>query len=53
MLYTRIGVHNVAKLRRIERLHLYDFGIFIELQPDEEESNDVENNIQMAIQQQI
>jgi len=33
-------------------LHLYDFGIFIELQPDEEEKGMLENNIQMALQQQ-
>jgi hypothetical protein len=34
-------------------LHLYDFGIFIELAPDEEEKQMLENNIQMAIQQQL
>jgi hypothetical protein len=33
-------------------LHLYDFGIFIELQPDEEEKTMLENNVQMALQQQ-
>ena len=33
-------------------LHLYDFGIFIELTPDEEEKMLLENNIQMALQQQ-
>jgi hypothetical protein len=33
-------------------LHLYDFGIFIELTPDEEEKAMLENNIQMALQQQ-
>jgi hypothetical protein len=32
-------------------LYLYDFGIFIELQPDEEERARLENNIQMALQQ--
>jgi hypothetical protein len=48
-----IGVHNVAVLKELEKLHLYDFGIFIELQPDEEERMMLENNIQMAIQQQI
>ena len=37
----------------MENLHLYDFGIFIELQPDEEEKMMLENNIQMALQQQI
>ena len=48
-----IGVHNVAVLNELKKLHLYDFGIFIELQPDEEERMMLENNIQMAIQQQI
>ena len=33
-------------------LHLYDFGIFLDLLPDEEERQMLENNIQMAIQQQ-
>jgi len=47
-----IGVHNVATLEEMKDLHLYDFGIFIELQPDEEEKSMLENNIQMALQQQ-
>ena len=32
-----IGAHNVATLDEMKELHLYDFGIFIELLPDEEE----------------
>jgi len=48
-----IGVHNAAVLEELKQLHLYDFGIFIELQPDEEERMMLENNIQMALQQQI
>ena len=47
-----IGAHNVATLDEIKELHLYDFGIFIDLMPDEEEKMMLENNIQMAIQQQ-
>ena len=47
-----IGTHNVATLEEMNNLHLYDFGIFIELAPDEEEKQMLENNIQMAIQQQ-
>ena len=47
-----IGVHNVATLEEISELHLYDFGIFIELAPDEEEKAMLENNIQMSLQQQ-
>jgi hypothetical protein len=46
-----IGTHNVATLAEMSELHLYDFGIFIELQPDEEEKQMLENNIQMALQQ--
>ena len=46
-----IGVHNVATLKEMSSLHLYDFGIFIELMPDEEEKIKLENNIQMALQQ--
>ena len=46
-----IGSHNVATLAEMSELHLYDFGIFIELQPDEEEKQLLENNIQMALQQ--
>ena len=48
-----IGAHNVATLNEMKDLHLYDFGIFIELQPDEEEKAMLENNIQMALQQQL
>ena len=46
----QIGAHNVATLEEMSNLHLYDFGIFIELMPDEEEKQILENNIQMAIQ---
>jgi len=47
-----VGTHNVATLDEIKGLHLYDFGIFIELMPDDEEKAMLENNIQMALQQQ-
>ena len=47
-----IGAHNVATLEEMSELYLYDFGIFIELAPDEEEKAQLENNIQMALQQQ-
>ncbi len=46
-----IGAHNVATLEEISKLHLYDFGIFLNLSPDEEEKMLLENNIQMALQQ--
>jgi len=48
----QIGAYNVATLEEIGELHLYDFGIFINLTPDEEEKAKLENNIQMALQQQ-
>ena len=48
-----IGAHNVATLEELKELHLYDFGIFINLQPDEEEKQVLENNIQMALQQKL
>ena len=47
-----LGAHNVATLDEMKNLHLYDFGIFIELTPDEEEKQLLENNIQAALQQQ-
>jgi hypothetical protein len=48
-----IGAHNVATLSEMSELHLYDFGIFIELEPDEEEKQMLENNIQTALAQQL
>ena len=47
-----IGAHNVASLAEMSELHLYDFGIFLELEPDEEEKQLLENNIQTALSQQ-
>jgi len=47
-----IGVHNVSTLDEMSELHLYDFGIFLELMPDEEQKAMLENNIQMSLQQQ-
>ncbi len=46
-----IGAHNVATLEEMSNLHLYDFGIFIELTPDDEEKQMLENNIQVAVAQ--
>ena len=48
-----IGSHNVATLKEMSELHLYDFGIFLELEPDEEEKQMLENNIQTALSQQL
>ena len=47
-----IGAHNVATLEEMKELHLYDFGIFIELLPDDEEKALLENNIQQSLAQQ-
>ena len=44
-----IGVHNVATLAELSELHIHDFGIFIDLMPDEEEAQKLENNIQTAL----
>jgi len=48
-----IGAHNVATLEELKELHLHDFGIFIELMPDEEEKAMLENNIQIALSQKL
>ena len=47
-----IGAHNVGTLQELTELYIHDFGIFIELAPDEEEKQMLENNIQVAIGQQ-
>ena len=46
----KIGNQNVAVLEEMSDLYLYDFGIFIELQPDDEQRAVLENNIQAAVQ---
>ena len=46
----KLGNQNVAVLEEMSDLYLYDFGIFIELQPDEEQRAVLENNIQAAVQ---
>ena len=46
----QIGKFNVGILEEISELYLSDFGIFIEIQPDEEEKRMLEANIQMALQ---
>jgi hypothetical protein len=45
----QIGKYNVAILRDIKDLYLHDFGIFIELSPDEEQKERLEQNIQIAL----
>jgi len=45
----QIGKYNLQILEDIKNLYLYDFGIFIEMSPDEEEKAMLEQNIQMAL----
>lgn len=45
----KIGNQNVAVLEEMANLYMYDFGIFIELAPDEEEKAILESNIQAAV----
>ncbi len=45
----QIGKYNVSILSDINELYIYDFGIFIELAPDEEQKQQLEANIQMAL----
>jgi hypothetical protein len=46
---SRIGKYNVSILNEIKDLYIYDFGIFLEIAPDEEEKAQLEANIQMAL----
>ena len=50
-LQNSISTFNVKTLEEIVNLNLHDFGIFLELEPDEEEQAQLEQNIQAAIQQ--
>lgn len=45
----KIGKYNVSILNEIKDLYIYDFGIFIEIAPDEEQKAQLEQNIQMAL----
>ncbi len=45
----QIGKYNVSILSQISDLYIYDFGIFIEVAPDEEERAQLEANINMAL----
>jgi hypothetical protein len=50
-LQNSISTFNIKTLEEIVNLNLHDFGIFLELEPDEEEQAQLEQNIQAAIQQ--
>jgi len=45
----KIGKYNVSILEEIKDLYVYDFGIFIDISPDEEEKAQLEANIQIAL----
>jgi hypothetical protein len=44
-----IGRFSVGALQELNTLYLHDFGIFLELEPDQDEKQLVENNIQIAL----
>jgi len=44
-----ISVFNSAVLKEIENLNLHDFGIYLELEPEEEDKAQLEQNIQIAL----
>ena len=45
----QVGKYNVSILNEIKDLYIYDFGIFLEVAPDEEQKAQLEANIQMAL----
>jgi hypothetical protein len=45
-----ISTYNVSTLREIKNLNLHEFGIYLELEPDEEEKAMLEQNLQVALQ---
>ncbi|GAG64979.1 unnamed protein product, partial [marine sediment metagenome] len=45
----QIGKYNLGIIEEIKNLYLYDFGVFIEMSPDEEEKAQLEANIQVAL----
>ena len=45
-----ISTFNVNTLAEVSNLNLHDFGIFLDLEPDEEEKAQLEQNIQVALQ---
>ena len=45
-----ISTWNVGQLKDLKNIHLYDFGIFFDMVPDEKEKEQLEANIQAALQ---
>ena len=50
-LKSSVSTYNVGTLAEIQNLPLHDFGIYLELEPEEEDKALLEQNIQMALQQ--
>ena len=50
-LVNNISNYNVNTLIEVQNLNLHDFGIYLELEPDEEQQAQLEQNIQVALQQ--
>ena len=44
-----ISIFDAETLKEIDNLSLHDFGIFLDLEPDEEEKAQLEQNIQVAL----
>tara|TARA_R110002012_G_scaffold85883_3_gene213931 strand:- start:7547 stop:9952 length:2406 start_codon:yes stop_codon:yes gene_type:complete len=49
-LLNSINSFNVGTLEEMKTLSIHEFGIFLELEPDEEEKQSLERNIQIALQ---
>jgi hypothetical protein len=49
-LMSSISRYNVGTLEELSVLNMHDFGIFLELEPDEEQKQILEQNIQIALQ---
>ena len=49
-LMSSISRYNVGTLEELSSLNMHDFGIFLELEPDEEQKQILEQNIQIALQ---
>ena len=50
-LINNLNLFNVKSLEQVKKLNLFEFGLFLELEPEEEEKAMLEQNIQMALQQ--
>tara|TARA_R100000805_G_C3615105_1_gene116453 strand:- start:662 stop:1945 length:1284 start_codon:yes stop_codon:yes gene_type:complete len=50
-LINSLSKYNSETLSELQKVNVHDFGIFLNLEPDEEEKQLLEQNIQMALQQ--